>query len=97
MVAAVGPNVQVPGARSDWFTDSAGMPCAISVDAMQFFHIAQQIALGVTRSGPTGARPTAAIQGRWIGMPFYDTTIGKPVYLVSIGPDVWKDAAGNVV
>lgn len=97
MASAVGPKVQLPGALSNWFLDSQGMPCSIMIDAMQFMHIVQQITMALTRSGPTATRTTKAIQGRWIGMQFYDTTLNKPVYLVAIGPDVWRDAAGNIV
>ncbi len=98
MTSAVGPKVQIPGAISDWFLDSQGNPCSITFDAMQFLHIVQQIALALTRSGPTGARPTSIIQGRWVGQMFYDTTLGKPVWLKSVGsPDVWVDATGASV
>lgn len=40
-------------------------------------------------SGTTAARPTDAI----VGFPYFDTTLGKPVYL-KVAPSTWVDAAG---
>ena len=51
----------------------------------------------VTQSGATASRPTAASTKRWIGMQFFDTTLGKPVYLKSVAPDVWVDGSGAAV
>lgn len=50
-----------------------------------------------TRNGSTSARPTDEMLGRYIGMPYFDLTLGKPVFLLSINPDVWVDGAGVVV
>lgn len=44
--------------------------------------------------GTTTQRPTS---GLWIGRRYYDTTLGFPVYVDSVKPTVWHDAAGNVV
>lgn len=44
-------------------------------------------------SGPTGSRPTTEL---WIGRRYFDTTLGKPIYLKSIGPNVWVDGVGTV-
>lgn len=44
-------------------------------------------------SGPTGSRPTTEL---WIGRRYFDTTLGKPVYLRSTGPNVWVDGVGTV-
>ena len=46
------------------------------------------------QSGTTADRPT---KGLWVGRRFYDTTLGKPVFVDSIGPVVWHDASGAVV
>lgn len=62
-----------------------------------FFHSLQQITFGVSRSGPTSSRPTASLDGRWIGMPYFDTTLGKPVFLKTASSNVWVDGAGSVV
>jgi hypothetical protein len=45
------------------------------------------------QSGPTAARPDSLL---WIGRRFFDTTLGKPVYLKSVKPSVWVDGAGVV-
>lgn len=51
----------------------------------------------IRMSGPTSDRPTS---GWYIGQPFYDTTLNKPVWVSAITPmktAVWRDAAGTVV
>jgi len=59
-----------------------------------FSHVAQILA-ALTLSGPTELRPIALL---WEGRQYWDSTLQKPVYLSSAGdPNVWKDAAGNVV
>ena len=57
----------------------------------------ERLLFNFTRSGTTGARPTSSMSARWIGMQFYDTTLGKPVFLHSVNPDVWHDGSGAVV
>lgn len=55
-----------------------------------FFYVK---ALGGT--GPTAQRPTKMV---YLGMGFFDTTLGKPIWLQSVGPPtVWVDATGAVV
>ncbi len=47
------------------------------------------------QSGTTANRPTAIL---WIGRQYYDTDLGYPVFVHSVGPPVvWHDAAGNPV
>jgi hypothetical protein len=46
------------------------------------------------QSGPTADRPTTLL---WIGRTYYDTTLGYPVYVHSVGPVVWHNGAGAVV
>jgi len=87
----VGPNIQLPAGR---VTDEQGQA---SIAHMTFLNGVQQISWIVTRSGVTAVRPTSTVKGRWIGLPFYDTTLQKHVFLSSVNPDVWKDASGNVV
>lgn len=49
----------------------------------------------VTESGTTAQRPTTKL---WLGRPFYDTTLSKPVFVNAVTPSVvWKDAAGTTV
>jgi hypothetical protein len=45
-------------------------------------------------SGTTANRPTA---GLYVGRPYYDTTLGKPIWLDSVRPTVWHDATGTPV
>lgn len=47
------------------------------------------------QSGTTANRPTSIL---WIGRQYYDTDLGLPVFVDSVGPPVvWHDAAGNPV
>jgi len=46
------------------------------------------------QSGVTADRPTTQV---WIGRFYYDTTLGKPVWLHSVRPNVWHDASGAAV
>lgn len=45
-------------------------------------------------SGPTADRPTKDL---FVGKQYYDTTLNKPIWLRSVRPTVWKDAAGVTV
>lgn len=88
-----GPKVQVPDAGLSVFDDSGNM----RFEWQQFFHVIQQVAFAGSRSGPTASRPTEQMDGRWIGMPYYDTDLGYEINLDSVNPDVWHDASGNPV
>lgn len=47
------------------------------------------------QSGTTANRPTSVL---WIGRQYYDTTLGYPVFVHSVGPPVvWHNAAGAPV
>lgn len=46
----------------------------------------------VNSSGTTAQRPTTSL---FIGMAYFDTTLGKPIWLKSVGPVVWCDATGT--
>jgi hypothetical protein len=47
------------------------------------------------RVGVTGGRPTT---GLYIGLMYFDTTLGFPVFLKTIGsPNVWVNASGAPV
>lgn len=81
---------------------NAGRPLVIEGGLVEpnfatFLHSLQQTTHNLSRSGPTLSRPTSKLDGRWIGMNFYDTTLGKQINLHSVNPDVWHDGAGNVV
>lgn len=45
-------------------------------------------------SGLTATRPTG---GLYVGRQYFDTTLGKPVFIKSLSPAVWVDAAGTTV
>ena len=93
MSSITGPKIQVPNAI--WgIHDSNGV---VRAEWQGFFHGVQQTVFNVSRSGPTASRPTSQMDGRFIGMPYYDTDLGKAVYLHSVNPDVWHDGAGNAV
>lgn len=53
-----------------------------------------QVATSAQQSGATADRPTA---GLWIGRQYFDTTLGKPVWVQSVRPAVWVDATGSPV
>ena len=44
--------------------------------------------------GTTAQRP---LVGLFVGRCFFDTTLGKPVWLESVRPSVWVDATGTPV
>lgn len=48
------------------------------------------------RSGTTAQRPTDGLE---VGTPYYDTTLGKPIWVhtPAPAPAVWHDATGAVV
>lgn len=52
-----------------------------------------RIAASSVSSGTTAQRPTRDL---WIGRYFWDSTLGKPVFVKSLGPTVWVDGAGTV-
>lgn len=94
-----GPKVQMPSAMAAWFTtDGQGNITGLTQDAAQFLHALEGLANADTRSGPTAARPTRTMQWRYVGMPYFDTDLGKTVFLKTPSTtDVWVDATGAVV
>ncbi len=94
MPTITGPRIQMPAAQTPVVNKDTSL---VALDWASFFHSLQQTSFNISRSGPTASRPTSALDGRYIGMPFYDTTLGIPIFLHSVGPDVWHSAAGGVV
>ena len=45
-------------------------------------------------AGTTANRPIANL---FVGRQYFDTTLGKPIWLKSIRPNVWVDATGAAV
>lgn len=100
MPTIAGPNVQPPAAGSTWFDivqDERGRIISITPTfaAMQFFHAAQELVYNMSRSGPTGSRPTSTLSNRFVGLPFFDTTLGLPVFLKTASSSAWVKADGT--
>lgn len=94
MATIIGPKIQMPGPLSNMMDDQGN----VDTDWAAFFAGVQQTTFNVSRSGPTASRPTSTLNGRYIGMPYFDSTLQKPIFLVSTTPaDIWKDASGAVV
>lgn len=92
MATITGPKIQF----------NAGRPLIIEGGLVEpnfatFLHSLQQTTHNLSRSGPTLSRPTSKLDGRWIGMNYFDTTLGLTVYLKSVNPDVWVNGAGAAV
>ena len=85
MAAITGPKIQLPNTQG------------MTPDLASFHHSVQQTTFNLSRSGPTASRPTSALAGRWVGMPFFDTTLGLVVSLKSVNPDVWVRYDGTPV
>lgn len=83
-----GPKVQLP---SGPFVQETG---ELTIEASAFFNALQSIAFYSSRSGPTVSRPTST-SFRWIGMPFFDTTLGLPVFLKTASSNAWVKADGS--
>ena len=56
-----------------------------------FAQQAAALLTGMSGSGVTADRPT---KGLWVGRPYFDTTLGKPVWYKGA---VWVDATGTTV
>jgi hypothetical protein len=60
-----------------------------------WFTTAQNILQAVSSSGTTAQRPT---KNQFVGMPYFDTTLGIPVWLLTPGnAPVWVNATGSAV
>ena len=60
-----------------------------------WFNGIQQWLGPIGQTGTTAQRPTKNL---WIGLPYYDTTLGYPVFVHQISPSiVWHNASGGVV
>lgn len=82
------PNIPLSGS----FVDEAGSLTRISTELLNLIRL---ISNSVTEYGTTAQRPTTNL---WIGRPFYDTTLNKPVWVNAVTPSVvWKDATGLTV
>lgn len=89
-----GPKIQQPQALSPVTQPDSDIA---SVEYANFFNILQLVTFYSTRSGTTAERPTASTLARWVGMNYFDTTLGKPVFLKIASTSVWVDGSGAVV
>lgn len=97
-----GPLISMPSAVSQMFDvryneDGGVQGMELKPDWASFFSSLQQIASAVSQNGSTTARPTSTTIGRFEGMPFFDRSLGFPVFLKHASSSVWVDAQGNVV
>lgn len=67
---------------------------AINPNWRQFFGAAYNILIALTMSGTTTQRPTGFL---WVGRPYLDTTLNKPIWVKTTSPIVWIDATGGIV
>ena len=61
---------------------------------VEFFEKIGLFAGTLDESGTTANRPTTKL---WVGRMYFDTTLGYPIWIKSLGPTVWVDAAGTTV
>lgn len=59
-----------------------------------WFAQAFMILFAVQQSGTTASRPTSRL---WVGRTYFDTSLNLPIWVKTIDPVVWQDAAGNTV
>lgn len=98
MSTITGPKCQMPSTMAEMFNvDAQGNIVSIKNEWAQFFHALEGISNSHTKSGPTSSRPTSSMQWRFVGMPYFDTTLGKTVFLKIASTNVWVDGTGAVV
>ncbi len=86
--------VSSPGTTAVDAQDQSGRLVGVSGGWRNFFNSIFNVCNALTMSGTTGMRPTV---GLWVGRMYFDTTLGTPIWLRSIGPVVWVNAAGAPV
>lgn len=50
---------------------------------------------GGSRSGTSTERPTSEFQGRYVGMPYFDLSLGQPIFLKIASSNAWVKADGT--
>lgn len=67
----------------------------MATDVWQYtFSRWNNVIVTLQQTGTTAQRPTGNL---WIGRVFFDTTLGKPIWLKGVRPTVWVDATGAAV
>jgi len=98
MSTITGPKVQMPSTLSQMFeTDQQGSIIGMKPEWAQFFHALQGLTFAASRNGASTSRPTSTLPWRYEGMPFFDTSLGKPIFLKNASSNVWVDATGAPV
>lgn len=98
MSTITGPKLQMPASLSQVFhTDERGNIVSLRPEWAQLFHALQGTMYAASRSGPSTSRPTSSLDWRFVGMPYFDTSLGKTIYLKIASTDVWVDGTGAVV
>lgn len=75
---------------SPQFVDSDGIALTPWIQWIQRTHANART---LQQSGVTADRPDSLL---WIGRYFFDTTLGKPIWVKSVNPTVWVDGVGTV-
>jgi hypothetical protein len=94
-----GPFIQQPASQMfDVSTDAEGkiVGMVMRPEWASFLQAMQQVTIGSSRNGSSSARPTSDFIGRYEGMPFFDRTLGYPVFLKHASSNVWVDGGGVV-
>lgn len=86
--------VSSPGTTAVDVQGKDGKLVGVSSGWRNFFNSVFNVCNALTMSGTTARRPTA---GLWVGRTYFDTTLGIPIWLQSIGPVVWVNSAGAPV
>lgn len=95
-MAIGGPKVQMPQANAPFTVQTDDERQSLTQEAAAFLSALQSISFYSTRNGPTASRPTGS-SDRWIGMPYFDTSLGKPVFLKIASTNIWVDGSGAAV
>lgn len=75
-------------------TDDTKRPVVIARTYVSFFEQIFNLLSAMTQSGTTAQRPTTFL---WVGRNYFDTTLGYPIWLKSVGPTVWVNGSGSPV
>lgn len=59
----------------------------------QWFNRINTLNQAAAQAGPTSARP---VKNLWVGRRFFDSTLGKPIYVKTVNPAVWVDGIGTI-
>jgi hypothetical protein len=66
----------------------------IPVPWMAWLGKIRNFAGSISDHGTTAERPTS---GLWVGRPYFDDSLGLPIWVKSVNPTVWVDATGASV